>query len=86
MDVTIEEDVWFGANIVLLKGVTIGRGSVVAAGAVVNKSCPPYSIIAGVPAKVIKYRFSIEEALEHESKIYHPENRYTKQYLEQSRL
>ena len=46
MDVTIEEDVWFGANIVLLKGVTIGRGSVVAAGAVVNKSCPPYSIIA----------------------------------------
>ena len=45
-----------------------------------------FTIIAGVPAKVIKYRFSIEEALEHESKIYHPENRYTKQYLEQSRL
>lgn len=86
MDVTIEEDVWFGANVVLLKGVTIGRGSVVAAGAVVNKSCPPYSIIAGVPAKVIKYRFSIEEALEHESKIYTTEHQYSKQYLELSRL
>lgn len=42
--VIIEDDVWTGANITVLKGVTIGRGSVVAAGAVVSKSCPPYSI------------------------------------------
>lgn len=54
----------------ILKGVTIGRGSVVAAGAVVTKSCPPYSIIGGVPAKVIKQRFSPEEIVKHESILY----------------
>lgn len=85
-DVIIEEDVWTGANVVILKGVTIGRGSVVAAGAVVNKSCPPYSIIGGVPAKVIKYRFTIDQAIEHE-KILYPENkRYSKESLEKSRF
>lgn len=85
-DVTIEEDVWVGANVVILKGVTIGRGSVVAAGAIVNKSCPPYSIIGGIPAKVLKYRFSVDEALEHESKLYSLENQYSKIYIEQSRI
>lgn len=85
-DVTIEEDVWVGANVVILKGVTIGRGSVVAAGAIVNKSCPPYSIIGGIPAKVLKYRFSVDEALEHESKLYSLENQYSKLYIEQSRI
>ena len=48
--VVIEDDVWAGSNVTILKGVTIGRGSVIAAGAVVTKSCPPYSIIGGVPA------------------------------------
>lgn len=85
MVVTIEEDVWTGANIVILKGVTIGRGSVIAAGAVVNKSCPPYSIIGGVPARVLKYRFSIDQILEHESKVYPENKRYTRKYLENSR-
>lgn len=64
--VIIEDDVWTGANITILKGVTIGRGSVIAAGAVVNKSCPPYSIIGGVPAKILKFRFTIDEVIEHE--------------------
>lgn len=68
-DVTIESDVWIGCNVTILKGVTIGRGSVVAAGAVVTKSCPPYSIIGGVPAKVIKKRFSEEEILKHEEML-----------------
>ena len=54
--ITIEDDVWIGANCVILKDVTIGRGSVVAAGAVVTKSVEPFSIIAGVPAKVISKR------------------------------
>jgi acetyltransferase-like isoleucine patch superfamily enzyme len=71
--VIIEDDVWFGANITVLKGVTIGRGSVVAAGAVVNKSCPPYSIIGGVPAKILKFRFTVDEIIEHEQILY-PEN------------
>lgn len=65
-DVIIESDVWIGCNVTILKGVTIGRGCVVAAGAVVTKSCPPYSIIGGVPAKVIKKRFTEEEIIKHE--------------------
>lgn len=52
--VTIEDDVWVGANAVILPGVTIGEHSVVAAGAVVTKDVPPHSLVAGVPAKVIK--------------------------------
>lgn len=64
--VIIEDDVWCGANVTILKGVTIGRGSVVAAGAVVTKSFPPYSIIGGVPAKLIKMRFTQEQIKKHE--------------------
>lgn len=64
--VVIEDDVWCGANVTILKGVTIGHGSVVAAGAVVTKSFPPYSIIGGVPAKLLKMRFTQEEMEEHE--------------------
>lgn len=66
LPVVIEDDVWCGANVTILKGVTIGRGSVIAAGAVVTKSFPPYSIIGGVPAKLIKMRFTPEQIEEHE--------------------
>lgn len=52
--VTIEDDIWIGANAVVLPGVTIGQHSVVAAGAVVTKDVPPHSLVAGVPAKIIK--------------------------------
>lgn len=52
--VTIEDDVWVGANAVILPGVTISNHCVVAAGAVVTKDVPPHSLVAGVPAKVIK--------------------------------
>ena len=54
MPVVIEDDIWIGANAVILPGVTIGHHSVVAAGAVVTKNVPPHSLVAGVPAKVIK--------------------------------
>lgn len=64
--VVIEDDVWCGANVTILKGVTIGHGSVVAAGAVVTRSFPPYSIIGGIPARLLKRRFSDEEIAEHE--------------------
>ena len=67
--VIIEDDVWCGANVTILKGVTIGRGSVIAAGAVVTKDIPRYSIAAGVPAKVIKMRFTPEQIKEHEKII-----------------
>lgn len=52
--ITVEDEVWIGANAVLTAGVTIGKHSVVAGGAVVTKSIPPYSVAAGNPAKVIK--------------------------------
>ena len=52
--VTIGDDIWIGANAVILPGVSIGDHSVVAAGAVVTKDVPPHSLVAGVPAKIIK--------------------------------
>lgn len=51
--VTIADDVWVGANAVILPGVTVGRHSVVAAGAVVTKDVPPFSVVGGVPAKIL---------------------------------
>ena len=83
--VVIEDDVWAGANVTILKGVMIGRGSIIAAGAVVTKSCPPYSIIGGVPAKVLKFRFTIDEILEHERILYPENERHSRQELEQQR-
>ena len=67
-DVTVEEKFVNGEN-QYDQPVTIGRGSVVAAGAVVTKSFPPYSIIGGVPAKLLKMRFTPEQIEEHERKL-----------------
>lgn len=55
--IVIEDDVWIGANVTVLGGVTIGRGAVIAAGSVVTKDVEPYAIVGGVPAKHIRYRF-----------------------------
>ena len=57
-DITVDDDVWIGYGAVILSGVHIGQGAGVAAGAVVTKDVPPYAIAGGVPAKVMKYRFS----------------------------
>ncbi|MGA7524234.1 MAG: acyltransferase [Acidobacteriaceae bacterium] len=54
--VTIGDDVWIGARAVLLPGITIGRGSIVGAGAVVTRNVPPGAIVAGNPARVVRYR------------------------------
>lgn len=53
-EVVLEDDIWVGANAVILSGVTIGKHAVVAAGAIVTKDVPPHSLVAGVPAKVIR--------------------------------
>ncbi len=59
--VIIENDVWIGQNVLILPGVTIHNGAICAAGAVVTKDVPPYAIVAGVPAKVVKKRYSDED-------------------------
>lgn len=82
-DVVIEEDVWIGCNVTLLAGVTIGRGTTVAAGAVVSKSMPPYCVCGGVPAKFIKFYWTIEQILEHEAVLYPETERYTREELEE---
>jgi|WetSurMetagenome_2_1015567.scaffolds.fasta_scaffold36556_2 acetyltransferase-like isoleucine patch superfamily enzyme len=81
LGVVIDDDVWVGARAVILNGVTIGRGAIVAAGAVVTRSVPPYSISAGVPAKVVKFRWDIETIVRHEENLYSPEKRFSRDYL-----
>lgn len=81
--VIIEPDVWIGMNVTILKGVTIGRGTTVSAGAVVSRSMPPYCICGGVPAKVIKYYWTVDQILEHEERLYPENERYTREQLEE---
>lgn len=57
----IGNDVWIGCNAIILPGVEIGNGAVIAAGSIVNKSIPPYAIVGGNPAKFIKWRFTKEQ-------------------------
>ena len=82
-DVIVEEDVWIGCNVTLLSGIVIGRGATVAAGAVVSKSMPPYCICGGVPAKFIKFYWTIDQILEHETKLYPENDRYKREQLEE---
>jgi acetyltransferase-like isoleucine patch superfamily enzyme len=81
-EIVIGEDAWVGAGTILLSHCQIGRGAVVAAGAVVSKPVPPYAVVAGVPAKIIATRFTIEQILEHESTLYPKEERMSREVLE----
>lgn len=74
LPVVIESDVWVGTNVTILNGVKIGRGAIVAAGSVVTKDVPAYAIVGGVPAKVLKHRFTEEEIVKHERLLYGHEN------------
>ena len=80
--VIIEDDVWIGANVTILKGVTIGRGAVIAAGSVVNTCVSAYSISGGVISRHLKFRFTIDEIIEHEKILYSEDQRSTREQLE----
>lgn len=81
--VTIEEGVWIGTRVTLLSGAHVGRGAVIGAQSLVNKEIPPYAVAVGSPAKVIASVFSIEQILEHERHLYKPEERFSREYLEE---
>lgn len=66
--IVVEDETWIGTNALILSGVKIGKGAIVAAGAVVTKDVPNYSIVGGNPAKIIKYRFS-EEVISELNKV-----------------
>lgn len=68
-NVIFEGDNWIGANSTILKGVFVGRGSIIAAGALVTKDVPAFSIVGGVPAKVIRMRFENEDLKQHIEKL-----------------
>jgi acetyltransferase-like isoleucine patch superfamily enzyme len=72
LDTKIGSDVWIGAKSIIITGVKIGNGAIVAAGSVVTKDVEPYAIVAGVPAKLVKFRFTAEEIREHEQMLSKP--------------
>lgn len=65
-NIVVEDDVWIGYGSTIMSGVRIGQGAVIAAGAVVTKDVPPYAIVGGVPARIIRYRFSAQQRVEAE--------------------
>ena len=81
-DVIVESDVWIGRNVIILAGVTIGRGCTIGAGAVVTKDMPPYTVCVGVPAKPVKFKWSLQEIMQHEEKLYDEHERFTASQLE----
>jgi len=85
-DVIVEDGVWLGAHVTLCPGAHVGRGSIVVAGAVVTGNIPPYTIVGGVPAKVIKYRFTLEEQLKHEEMVLPLEERLPRSFLAENYL
>lgn len=70
LTIVIEDDVWIGYGATILSGVLVGRGAIIAAGAVVVNNVEPYSIVGGVPARKIGDRFSRDQITEHEQLIY----------------
>lgn len=69
-DVIVEEDVWIGAYVTLLYGVTVGRGAIVGSNSVVRCDIPPYAIVVGNPAKIVGYKLMPDEIIEHEKLLY----------------
>lgn len=85
-DIIVEEDVWIGIHVTLLSGAHIGRGAIIGAGAVIRKPIPPYAVVIGNPARIVKFKWSIEEILEHENKLYDESERLSIEQLKQDRI
>ena len=81
-DIIVEEDVWIATNVTLLMGAHIGRGAIIGAGAVIRKKIPPYAIVVGNPAKIVCFKFTPTEIIEHEERLYPLDKRLTINVLE----
>ncbi|HEY5536109.1 MAG TPA: acyltransferase [Ignavibacteria bacterium] len=84
--VIINDDVCIGPGAIILKGVNIGRGAIISAGTVLNINVPPYAIVGGIPAKVIKFRWDIIDIIKHESLLYREEERISEEVLISDRM
>lgn len=83
-DVVVEEDVWIASHVTLLYGSHVQRGAIVGAGTVVRSKIPPYAIVVGNPARVIGFRFTPREIIEHELNLYSEEQRLPLELLEKN--
>lgn len=83
-DIIVEEDVWIASNVTLLMGAHIGRGAVLGSGSVIRSKIPPYAVVMGNPAKVVGFKFNPEQILDHESRLYPPEERLSQETIEKN--
>ena len=83
-DIVVEEDVWIAANVTLLMGAHIGRGAVLGAGSVIRSNIPPYAVVIGNPARIVGFKFTPEQAEQHERSLYPEEERIPVSTLEKN--
>ena len=81
-DITIGEDVWVGTRATILAGGDLGRGCIVGACSLVTKPVPPYALVAGIPARIIGVKFTIDQIIEHEKALYPEGERMNRGELE----
>lgn len=82
-DLIIAEDIFIGTNVTIMSGGDLGRGCVIGACSLVTKPIPPYAIAVGSPARIVGVKFTIEQILKHEQVLYAPEERMSKQQLDE---
>lgn len=83
-DLVIEDDVWVGANAIVLRGSHIGRGAIIGAGTIVRSEVPPYAIVVGIPSRIVGFRFTPDVIIKHEEVLYSPDKRLSKDLLERN--